>query len=123
MKTIQVYDRPMCCATGICGTQVDPVLPRFAADLEWLRSQGHRLERYNLAQEPAAFIQNAEVHQLLVAQGTECLPLIAVEGQIVSQSDYPSRETLAKWVGTNMPTRPLLVIADDVACCSSPDCC
>ena len=33
MKTFQVYDKPMCCSTGVCEPQVDPVLPRFAADL------------------------------------------------------------------------------------------
>ena len=27
MKTIQVYDKPMCCSTGVCGPKVDPVLP------------------------------------------------------------------------------------------------
>jgi hypothetical protein len=26
MKTIQVYDPPMCCSTGLCGTEIDPVL-------------------------------------------------------------------------------------------------
>jgi len=39
MKTIQIYDKPMCCSTGVCGTDVDPALPRFAADLAWLASQ------------------------------------------------------------------------------------
>jgi hypothetical protein len=42
MSKVQVYDKPMCCSTGICGPQVDPVLPRFAADLDWLKSQGMR---------------------------------------------------------------------------------
>ena len=89
MKTIQVYDKPMCCSTGVCGPQVDPVLPRFAADLQWLKSQGHRVERFNLAQQPAAFVQNPEVHQLLSTQGTDCLPLIVVDGHIVSRRGYP----------------------------------
>jgi arsenite methyltransferase len=42
MKTVQVYDKPMCCSTGICGPDVDPVLPQFAADLDWLKGQGHQ---------------------------------------------------------------------------------
>jgi SAM-dependent methyltransferase len=58
MKAIEVYDKPMCCSTGVCGPKVDPVLPRFAADLEWLKSQGHRVERFNLAQQPEAFVRN-----------------------------------------------------------------
>ncbi len=40
MTTLQVFDRPMCCSTGVCGPSVDPVLPRFAADLDWLKGQG-----------------------------------------------------------------------------------
>ncbi len=30
---IQVYDPAMCCSTGVCGPEVDPVLVRFATDL------------------------------------------------------------------------------------------
>lgn len=100
MKTIRVYDKPMCCSTGVCGPEVDPVLPRFAADLQWLKLQGHRVERFNLAQQPAAFIQNPEVHHLLATRGTNCLPLITVDGQIVSQRSYPSRDELTRWTGT-----------------------
>lgn len=113
MKTIQVYDKPMCCSTGICGPSVDPVLPRFAADLDWLKGQGHRVERYNLSQQPQAFIQNATVHQLLATEGTNCLPLILVDGQVVSRRDYPSRELLSLWTQSTLP-----VVATD--CCGGP---
>ncbi|MEO8630835.1 MAG: arsenite efflux transporter metallochaperone ArsD [Betaproteobacteria bacterium] len=100
MKTIQVFDKPMCCSTGVCGPKVDPVLPRFAADLAWLKSQGHQIERFNLAQQPAAFVQNSEVQRLLATQGTDCLPLILVDGRMLSRREYPSRDTLSKWVGS-----------------------
>lgn len=98
VKTIQVYDKPMCCSTGVCGPEVDPALPRFAADLQWLKSLGHRVERFNLAQQPEAFIQNSAVHQLLAVQGINCLPLIVVEGKIASKNVYPSREELTQWI-------------------------
>ncbi len=117
MKTIQVYDRPMCCSTGICGPQVDPVLPRFAADLEWLKSQGHQVERFNLAQQPAAFIQNSEVHQLLDTQGTDCLPLVVVDGHIVHRRRYPSREMLSVWMDAKTSTAALPVVGDEGSCC------
>lgn len=109
MKTVQVYDKPMCCSTGVCGPQVDPVLPRFAADLDWLKSQGARVERFNLAQQPAAFIQNNEVHQLLVTEGTNCLPVIVVDGRVVSRRGYPAREMLALWTQAATPdaTQPV----------------
>ena len=36
MATVEIFDPAMCCSTGVCGTDVDPTLARFAADLEWL---------------------------------------------------------------------------------------
>ena len=99
MAKIQIYDKPMCCSTGVCGPQVDPVLPRFAADLDWLKAQGHLVERFNLAQQPAAFAEHDLVKKMLATESVECLPVILVDGQVASKATYPSREqltTLAK---------------------------
>jgi len=123
MKTIQVYDKPMCCSTGVCGPQVDPVLPQFAADLAWLKTQGHQVDRFNLAQQPAAFVENSEVQQLLTSEGTDCLPLILIDGRIVSRRDYPSRGTLGTWVGSEAPIEAPTVISEDGECCGSSGSC
>ncbi len=112
----------MCCSTGICGPQVDPVLPQFAADLDWIKHQGHQVDRYNLAQQPMAFIENKTVHQLLGSEGTDCLPLILVDGAIVSRQVYPSRDELAKWVGAESG-KQLLPVAQSDGCCGSTGCC
>lgn len=122
MKTIQVYDRPMCCSTGVCGPSVDPTLPRFAADLNWLKSLGHQVDRYNLAQQPGAFTQNAEIHQLLATHGTECLPVVVVDGQVVSQGEYPSREQFALWTGATTTIESLPLVSGN-ACCQGGSCC
>ncbi len=121
---VQVYDKPMCCSTGVCGPQIDPVLPRFAADLEWLGKQGHTVQRFNLAQQPAQFAQNSTIQQLLAMAGVECLPLVFVDGEEVSRGQYPSREQLAHWTGTDL-TRTLLPVATPQAgsCCGGSDCC
>ena len=124
MKTIQVYDKPMCCSTGICGPSVDPVLPRFAADLDWVKSQGHQVERFNLAQQPMAFVQNADVQQLLSAEGMDCLPVIIVNGHIVSRHGYPSREMLAMWMGSGATSVVLPVVQGRGGSCGgTPGCC
>ena len=99
MTTLQVFDRPMCCPTGVCGPSVDPVLPRFAADLEWLQGQGVTVERYNLAQQPAAFAQYDDVKAALQSENVICLPLFRVNGEIVFKGKYPSRSMLARWCG------------------------
>lgn len=121
---VQVYDKPMCCSTGVCGPQVDPVLPRFAADLQWLDKQGHTVQRFNLAQQPAEFASNATVQQLLAAEGVECLPLVLVNGEVASRGEYPTREQLAQWTGTE-PSKPLLPLADPHSggCCGGGECC
>jgi hypothetical protein len=99
MKTIEIFDPPMCCSTGVCGPSIDPVLPRFVADLHWLANQGVSVTRYNLAQEPQAFAVNAIVKAALTSNGNACLPLILVNGQIASQGVYPDRKQLAELTG------------------------
>ncbi len=95
--SLQVYDPAMCCSTGVCGPAVDPDLARFAADLQWLAEKGVSVERFNLAQQPEAFAANGQVRQALEAEGTDCLPLVLVNGVIVGKGAYPGREQLARW--------------------------
>jgi len=99
MRKLEVYDPPMCCSSGVCGPKVDPVLPRFAGDLEWLKKQGVSVARFNLAQQPLAFAENAAVREALEKEDLACLPLILVDGKIVSRGTYPAREALAAWLG------------------------
>ncbi len=107
MTKLQVFDPAMCCSSGVCGPSVDPTLPRFAADLEWLKSKGVAVERYNLAQQTAAFAANAVVKQSLNAHGTKCLPLILVDGEIVASGGYPSRSELARHVKVDFEPGPV----------------
>lgn len=121
MKNVQVFDKPMCCSTGVCGPQVDPILPRFAADLDWLRSKGHRVERFNLAQEPAAFMQSAAVQSLLSSAGVDCLPVVVVDGKIVSKGHYPSRELLTAWTEGGL-AQALPIVQANGGCCGGSSC-
>jgi hypothetical protein len=86
---------------------VDPVLPRFSADLEWLKSKGIDVERFNLAQDLAAFSRNSTVKQALNSQGTKCLPMVLVEGRVVSQGEYPTRQQLADFTGVAYEAGPV----------------
>lgn len=96
---IEVYDPPMCCSTGVCGPSVDPGLVRFAADVDWLKRQGIEVQRYNLAQQPAAFAGNPLVKEALAKEGNDCLPLTMVDGAVVLKSRYPTRGMLADYAG------------------------
>jgi arsenite methyltransferase len=99
MPRIDVFDPPMCCSTGVCGPVVDPVLPRFAGDLAWLEQNGLAVARHNLAQEPLAFTTNAVVLEILKGSGSNALPVVFVDGAVMSSGRYPSRDEMASWAG------------------------
>ena len=97
MKAIQVYDPPMCCSTGICGTDIDPDLVNFAAMLSQLAAKGIKVERFNLGQQPMAFVQNPAVKAFLDTEGTTSLPLMFWDGQLHLKGRYPTRDERAAW--------------------------
>lgn len=99
MKIIQVYDPAMCCPTGVCGPQVDPVLVQFAGHLKWLQDEGVEVRRFNLAQNPAAFVENEIVKATLTEKGEAALPLVLVDNKVCASGHYPEREQLAAWLG------------------------
>ncbi len=102
MPKVQVFDPAMCCSTGVCGPDVDPALVRFAADLEWLKGNGIVVERFNLSQEPGAFVNSLAVSEAM-RRSDNALPLLLLDGKIVAQGSYPSREALAELVGVAIP--------------------
>ncbi len=120
MTKLAVYDPPMCCSTGVCGPAVDPVLPRLAADLAWLKRQGVQVERYNLAQQPQAFASNPTVTAALREHGNGCLPLILVDGRVASRGSYPERAELAQLAGIETPAKTSPRGETASSCCSSP---
>ena len=101
MSKIEIYDPPMCCPTGVCGPNVDSKLVEFAADLEWLKGKGVKVERYNLAQQPDKFANCKAVTDAMAFAGDLCLPLILANGEIVSRNVYPERADLAKLAGVD----------------------
>ena len=102
MAKVQVFDPAMCCPSGVCGPEVDPALVRFAADLEWLKTNGADVDRFNLSQQPAAFVGNAAVAAAMRARD-DALPILLVDGRIVAQGSYPAREVLAELAGVSLP--------------------
>lgn len=103
MKKLEVFDPAMCCATGVCGVEVDPVLAQFAADLKWVEEHGIIVERHNLGQEPQAFAANPAVVKEMEA-GMDRLPVLAIDGHIMSTGIYPSRVQLAQKLGITLTT-------------------
>ena len=91
---VRVYDPAMCCPTGVCGPSIDPALIRFASDLQWLAAQGHTVRRFNLSQEPQAFVAEPRVSAVLTEQGEAGLPVVFVGGEMMSSGRFPHRDEL-----------------------------
>lgn len=107
MHKLDVFDPPMCCSTGVCGPSVDPKLVRFAADVEWLKTKGIEIDRTNLAQDPGAFLHNPALKKALDSHGMKCLPLLVLDGEIITTGAYPSREALARHTGVTFEPGPI----------------
>ncbi|PCH69734.1 MAG: arsenical resistance operon transcriptional repressor ArsD [Rhodobacteraceae bacterium] len=123
MKTVTVYDPAMCCSTGICGAEVDQTLVTFAADLDWLKSQGVDVKRINLSQEPAEFAANEVVKSVLQNDGVEGLPVIILDGVRQSSGRYPARGELAEMAGVRFEAGTSEVVAQEqsTGCCGGDD--
>jgi hypothetical protein len=87
----------MCCSTGVCGPEVDTKLVQFAAELDWLKTQDVIVQRHNLSQNPAAFVENEAVKTALTEKGEAALPVILVNGKVAATGRYPERSELAAW--------------------------
>jgi hypothetical protein len=125
MTTIQVFAPALCCSSGVCGVDVDPALSAFAADVEWARGQGAQIQRFNLAQQPMVFAENAAVKAALDRDGEAALPLVVVDGKPLLAGRYPRRDELAQWLLEPVATaarRPVAipVVAAPAASCCSP---
>jgi arsenite-transporting ATPase len=142
MTNIQIFEPGLCCGTGICGVDVDQQLITFSADMDWVRSVGGDVTRFNLAQEPLAFAENDTARAFLHTVGQEGLPVVLVAGNTVLTGRYPSRAELARWADVEIAAgtaedvirsdeSPKLLqmagtvdaTADAGSCCGGTSCC
>jgi hypothetical protein len=119
MKTLTIYDPAMCCSTGICGADIDQKLVDFAADLDWLKSEGIEVKRINLSQEPALFAENEQVKTVLETSGVEGLPVILADDEMQSSGQYPDRVKLAQMAGVTAVGAVAQAPAPATSCCGS----
>jgi len=96
---LEIYDPAMCCSSGLCGPALDLVLVKMNDAVMTLKKQGVDVERYNLAQQPKAFIANKTVAELLHKNGKKILPVIIVNGDVFRTGQYPSYEELCGALG------------------------
>lgn len=119
-QILHVFDPAMCCSTGVCGPDVDPKLVQFAADLDWLKAEGIIVQRHNLAQNPAAFVENEAVKTALTEKGEAALPLLLLNGNVAAAGRYPGRNELAGWFKLN--AKESAAPAKSNCCCGGGAC-
>lgn len=99
MSKVEIFDPALCCPTGVCGPSVDPELTRVATAIFLLEKKGNDIKRYNLGFEPAIFVENKEVNQVLHEKGPDSLPITIVNGKVTKIGTYPTNAELAEWFG------------------------
>jgi len=105
---VEIYDPAMCCSSGLCGPDIDPALVGVNDALLALKRQNIEVERFNLAQQPKAFIDNGKVADMLHKNGKGILPVIIVNGDVFRTGGYPSYEDLCKALGVEpLKQRPI----------------
>ena len=119
-QTLQVFDPAMCCSTGVCGPNVETKLVQFAADLDWLKSQGVIVQRHNLSQNPAAFVETKTVQAALTEKGEAALPVILINGKFAMTGRYPVRGELAEWFKLKASAT---AASAQSSCCGGGSCC
>jgi hypothetical protein len=87
---VEFFDPPMCCPTGLCGPTLDQTLLDVNEMILVLQQTGLRVERYQMAGQPNAFLSNAEVMDLVREKQMEALPITVVHGKIIKISTYPT---------------------------------
>jgi hypothetical protein len=120
---IEIYDPAMCCSTGVCGPSVDPELVRIQEVLRQIQKQAPtvQVQRSGLTSDPQAFVANSEVAALLKNEGPECLPLVFVNGELISKGGYPKNQQLQE-ILQRVGLEPALVEKKNNSCGCGPGC-
>ena len=88
--TVEFFDPPMCCPTGLCGPTLDQTLLDVNEMMLTLQAEGLKVERYQMTGQPQAFLSNSDVMRLVREQQMAALPIIVVRGQVVKVGAYPT---------------------------------
>jgi len=127
---ITILDPAMCCSTGVCGSEVDDNLVQTAANVKWLKSLGHDVQRHNISNDAAAFKNYPEAIKKLQQEGTNSLPYIFINDRLQTSGYYPTKAdwemTLQNNVDINSDLLPVSSKEEKPtagSCCSGSNCC
>lgn len=124
---ITLLEPSMCCSTGLCGEQVDDVLVATAANIKWLKSLGHEVNRHNISNDSNAFLQFPNAILRLKQEGLDSLPYILINGTIVMSGVYPVKAQWERWIKNEAAYVEAETFSlnktENGGCCSGSGCC
>ncbi len=98
MVKMIIFEPAMCCSTGLCGPVVDVELLRISTAINNLGKNGVKVERYNLNNNPQAFVDNVVISEILNQDGVDVLPVTIADGKLVKTKKYPTNDELLKFL-------------------------
>ena len=99
MTTVTVFRHAPPPLVGVLGVFPDRVSEALELNLDWLEASGVLVERFDPYRQPGEAARFQAVTDALAREGSRCLPLILVDGVIVSSGVHPTRTQLARVVG------------------------
>jgi hypothetical protein len=93
---LTIYEGAMCCSTGVCGPEPDKELIEFNQTLKKLQGEFKELNvtRANMSFNIRMFLENKQIFKLIKEDGPEMLPIITLNGNIISKQSYLTYEEL-----------------------------
>ena len=87
----------MCCASGLCGPNIDPALieiQHIMKDLKKKYGEAIEISRIDMNTNFNLFLDNWDVFEKVNTQGLYVLPITKINGNIIAEAHYPDFETL-----------------------------
>jgi hypothetical protein len=94
VATVEIFEPPMCCPTGLCGPVQDQTLLDLLETVRSLESNGVKVARYQPGSNPSAFTGNGDVMAAVRARNTAALPITLVNGSVVKSGTYASLDEI-----------------------------
>ncbi len=122
-KKIIIYDSPMCCTSGLCGSNQDQTVIQFNAVLEKLKKDGYEIERYVISQSPEKFKEDPKILELIQQRSLKVLPITKINGTIVKTEKYPTLEEIENEAAETGPASGSKVGDQTGGCCAGGGAC
>jgi hypothetical protein len=88
--TVELFDPPMCCPTGLCGPTLDQTLLDVNEMILTLQAEDVSIERHQITSHPQAFLNSPDVMRLVREKQMAALPITVVRGRVLKVGAYPT---------------------------------